>query len=174
MKRFIWIIFSTMISLLNAGETGEDSMVGSIAPDFTLNDENEQSHTLSDYRGQDVVVYFYPKDDTPGCTKEACGIRDGYKQFEKSAINVFGISFDGAESHRKFKEKYDLPFTLLSDLDKATAKRYGASGFFLPSRKTFLINKEGVVFKIYESVDVSSHAGDILKDYEEYYATTKP
>jgi len=165
------IIFMSMFSLGCAEET---SLSGTFAPDFTLNDEHGQSHTLSDYLGQDVVIYFYPKDDTPGCTKEACSIRDDYSTFEEKNIQVFGISFDDAASHQAFKEKYELPFTLLSDLDRNVAKLYSSAGLFLPKRKTFLINKAGIIFKIYDSVDVVSHAEDILKDFSEYYDGTKP
>ncbi len=143
----------------------EDLLTGKPAPDFTLRDEQGVSHQLSDYRGQNVVVYFYPKDDTPGCVKEACSIRDSFDSFEKNEITVFGISYDDAKSHRKFKKKYDLPFTLLSDTDKSTAKKYDAAGFLMPQRKTFLINKLGVIFKSYQSVDVTSHAQEILGEF---------
>ena len=171
MKRILGI---TLMALFSFGCAEESSLVDALAPDFTLNDENGQAHTLSDYIGQDVVIYFYPKDDTPGCIKEACSIRDDYASFEKRTIQVFGVSYDNATSHTKFIEKHDLPFTLLSDLDKSVAKLYGSAGIFLPKRKTFLINKEGVIFKVYNSVDVVSHAEDILKDYLDYYSEAKP
>ena len=140
--------------------------VGDLAPDFSMTDQNKKNHTLSDYRGQKVVVYFYPKDDTPGCTKEACSIRDDYKLYESSEIKVFGVSYDDAESHAKFAKKYDIPFTLLSDTDKSVSKAYGSAGLFFPSRKTYLIDEEGILVKIYENVDVTSHGSQILSDFK--------
>jgi thioredoxin-dependent peroxiredoxin len=162
-------ILSSNYELAWFGSVSTDAS-GYLAPDFTLNDENEQAHHLADYVGQDIVVYFYPKDDTPGCVKEACSIRDGYSLFEERKIKVFGISYDTAASHKKFKDKHNLPFTLLSDTSKSVAKQYGSAGLFLPKRKTFLINKEGLIFKTYNDVDVTSHADDILNDFQKYYS----
>ncbi len=142
------------------------SLTGELAPDFTMVDQDGKSHTLSEYRGQKVVVYFYPKDDTPGCTKEACSIRDDFAQFQKNGIKVFGVSFDDTKSHKKFAEKYDIPFPLLSDSDKSVAKAYGAGGVFFPSRKTYLIDTAGILVKSYENVDVTSHGPQILADFE--------
>jgi len=102
--------------------------VGDLAPDFELPDENGQRHKLSDFRGRRVVVYFYPADDTAGCTKQACGFRDAYADIEEKNALVIGISPDGAESHRKFKTKYNLPFVLLSDVDHKVMDRYGVWG----------------------------------------------
>jgi peroxiredoxin Q/BCP len=130
-------------------------------------DENGQIHTLSEYRGQRVVVYFYPKDDTPGCTKEACGIRDNYSDFTDNQIVVFGVSYDNASSHRKFKKKFDIPFHLLTDIDKSVSKAYGSDGIFFPSRKTYLISEDGTILKIYDKVDVLNHADDILRSFSE-------
>ena len=139
--------------------------VGDPAPDFSLPDENGKMHSLSQYRGQKIVVYFYPKDDTPGCTKEACGIRDEFSSFVDNQIVVFGISYDNASSHRKFKKKFDLPFHLLSDEDKSVSKLYGADGTFFPSRKTYLIDEDGKLLKIYDKVNVLNHAEDILRTF---------
>ena len=139
--------------------------VGDAAPDFKLEDQDGKLHSLKDYAGQKVVVYFYPKDDTPGCTSEACSIRDDYGLFEKHEIMVFGISYDDAESHRKFREKHDLPFTLLSDSDKSVSAAYDSKGMMFAKRKTFLINEQGKLIKIYENVDVSTHGADILADF---------
>lgn len=136
--------------------------VGHQAPDFTLPDQDGNLHTLSDYLGQKVVVYFYPKDNTPGCTKEACNFRDNYFMFSEKNIQVFGISYDSEKSHQKFREKYELPLTLLSDRDKSVSALYGTKGWFMPKRKTFLINEEGIIEKIYEQVTVTSHGEDIL------------
>ncbi len=139
--------------------------VGDPAPDFSLPDENGQMHYLAQYRGQKVVVYFYPKDDTPGCTKEACGIRDNYDDFTDSGIVVFGVSYDNASSHRKFKKKFDIPFHLLTDKDKSVSKAYGADGMFFPSRKTYLIGEDGTLVKIYDKVNVLKHADEILRTF---------
>lgn len=131
-----------------------------VAPDFTLVDENNVSHSLSDYIGEHVLLYFYPKDDTPGCTKEACAIRDVYDEFEKKGIKVLGVSADSPESHKKFKAKYELPFTLLSDKKKEVIKLYGAS-----SRISYLIDPMGFIAKTYPKVDPTTHAETILKDF---------
>ena len=159
------IIASFMILGMTVGASGALT-VGTQAPDFTLLDQDGNSHSLSDYKGQKVVVYFYPKDDTPGCTKEACSIRDDYEMFEKAGIKVFGVSYDDTKSHKAFADKYNLPFSLLSDTSKEVSELYGTKGMFVPSRKTFLIDSEGVLRKIYENVDVTTHGADILADFE--------
>ena len=141
--------------------------IGKMAPDFTLKDQNNTEHTLSDYFGKKIVVYFYPKDDTPGCTKEACSIRDNFGKFEENDITVFGISYDSPKSHKKFAEKYDLPFTLLSDQDKTVAKAYDSDGLLMAKRNTFLIGSDGKIFKIYKKVDVTTHTQNILRDFSE-------
>ena len=141
--------------------------VGELAPDFSLSDQDGNVQTLSAYRGQKVVVYFYPKDDTPGCTKEACSIRDDFTMFQDARIIVFGISYDDAESHREFQAKYHLPFILLSDTDKSVSKSYESQGMFFASRKTFLIDENGILVKIYEYVDVSTHGKDIIAAFAE-------
>ncbi len=139
--------------------------IGDVAPDFNLIDQNEKEHKLSDYFGEKIVVYFYPKDDTPGCTKEACSIRDNFTQFKENNIIVFGISYDSPRSHKKFAEKYNLPFILLSDSAKSVARLYNSKGLFMAKRNTFLIDKEGKIFKIYKKVDVSTHTESILNDF---------
>jgi len=123
-------------------------------------------HSLAQYRGQKVMVYFYPKDETPGCIKEACGIRDSYSQFNDQKIVVLGISYDDANSHKKFQDKYNLPFHLLTDGDKSVSKLYGADGMFFPSRKTYLIDEDGVLLKIYDQINVINHAEEILRYFE--------
>ncbi len=135
---------------------------GDIAPDFVLADDSGVEHRLSDYRGQPVVVYFYPKDDTPGCTKEACAFRNDYTGFKELEVRIFGISYDMPESHRRFKAKYDIPFTLLSDTDKSVAKSYGAAGLIFPKRATFIIDESGKISKVYEKVSVTTHSREIL------------
>lgn len=139
---------------------------GDLAPNFTLLDQNKVEHTLADYFGQKIVVYFYPKDDTPDCTKEACSIRDNFSLFEQNGIIVFGISYDSPKSHKKFAEKYNLPFTLLSDKDKKVAKLYDSAGVLMAKRNTYLIDSDGKFFKIYKNVDVTTHTKNILDDFE--------
>ena len=141
---------------------------GDEAPDFTLADQDGVEHTLSDYQGQKVLVYFYPKDDTPGCTKEACGLRDAYAEYEAANIVILGISYDNAESHRQFREKHSLPFTLLSDTEKKVAAAYGTRGIYpLAIRRSFLIDEEGRIKKIIKDVDVTTHSQDVLKHFRE-------
>jgi peroxiredoxin Q/BCP len=145
--------------------------IGTKAPDFALPDQDGKIHRLSDYRGKQVVLYFYPKDDTPGCTKEACGFRDSFAEFKKAGITVFGVSADDAGSHRKFREKYELPFTLLADTDKKTIKDYGVwvekqnygKKYWGIARMTFLIDKNGNVMHVYRKVAPEKHADEILE-----------
>lgn len=136
---------------------------GGLAPDFTLPDQNGMMHTLSDYRGQNVLIYFYPKDFTPGCTKQACGVRDSYGQFQASNIVVLGISYDSQESHQAFIDKHNLPFSLLSDETHEVAELYGTKGRYpMAIRRSFLIDSNGRIIKILADVDVTSHAQDVL------------
>lgn len=139
--------------------------VGYQAPDFTLRDQAGNFHTLSKMSGKKVVIYFYPKDDTPGCTKQACSLRDGFADLKAADITIWGISYDSPESHQEFKKKYALPFPLLSDADKSVSKLYDADGWFMPSRVTILIDKDGVVIDILKDIDVSSHADQIIKAF---------
>lgn len=148
--------------------------IGQSAPNFTLPDQNGKDHKLSDYKGSWVLVYFYPKDDTPGCTKEACSIRDNFPKFKKSKAIVLGVSVDSVKSHAKFAEKYDLPFILLSDEDKKVVKKYGvwAKKKFMGKeymgtvRTSFLIDPAGKIAKIYEKVNPETHAEEVLKDLQ--------
>ncbi len=143
---------------------------GDLAPEFTLLDAEEQTVSLNDFRGQPVVLYFYPRDNTPGCTKEACGFRDLYPDFETRNIIVLGISTDDAKSHRKFITKHQLPFRLLCDPEAKVATAYGSYGlkkfmgreFMGVYRHTFLINSEGRILKIYRKVKPEPHAAEIL------------
>ena len=142
------------------------------APDFKLLDQEGKEHKLSDYLGKWVLLYFYPKDDTPGCTKEACAIRDDFPDFKKLKITVFGISADSSKSHQKFVDKYDLPFTLLSDEDKKIINKYGVWGkkkfmgreYMGIFRTSFLIHPSGKIAKVYESVKPETHASEVLSD----------
>ena len=131
-------------------------------------------HSLSHYQGQWVLLYFYPKDDTAGCTKEACGIRDAFPDYQKSKIAVLGVSVDPVKSHKKFQEKYKLPFTLLSDEEKKVVKKYGVWGekkfmgrtYMGTYRTSFLIDPRGSIAKIYERVAPEAHAQDVIGDAE--------
>jgi len=143
---------------------------GDPAPEFTLADEEGQMHNLSDYRGNPVVLYFYPKDDTPGCTKEACGFRDDYSAYEKAGVKILGVSPDNSKSHAKFKAKYELPFTLLADPDHEVLKSYGVWGLKKSfgreyegvNRTTFLIGEDGEILKVYKKVKPANHSAEIL------------
>jgi len=154
---------------------GEDAMpvnVGDTSPDFEVKDDTGKMRTLSEFRGKKVVLYFYPKDNTPGCTKEACSFRDGYGILQEAGIVILGVSFDSPESHRKFKEKQKLPFILLSDEKKEVAEAYDASGGLLGSlaakRYTYLIDEHGKIVHIFKKVDVKKHAEEVLQAFSEH------
>ena len=143
---------------------------GEPAPDFTTTTDAGERVSLSDFRGRPVVLYFYPKDDTPGCTAQACGIRDSYAEFERVGAVVLGISPDDEASHVKFKDKYGLPFTLLADPEHEVAerygiwaeKRYGGLTYWGVSRTTFLVAADGTVAKVMHDVEPDTHADDVL------------
>lgn len=145
--------------------------VGDTAPDFTLPDEKGGSIRLSDLKGQPVVLYFYPKDDTPGCTKEACNFRDDYDQFRALGAEVLGVSPDSPGSHAKFKEKYELPFPLLADESSNVCEAYGVWAqkqfrgreYMGVNRTTFLIDAEGKISHVFEDVDPEQHSGEVLQ-----------
>ncbi|MES2636924.1 MAG: peroxiredoxin [Pseudomonadota bacterium] len=151
--------YSTSVNHLKMGDN---------APSFTLNDAEGKSHALSDYAGQYLVLYFYPKDDTPGCTEEACQFRDDLQRLEKLGAKVVGVSVDDSSSHAEFAKKYHLPFPLLSDKDGEVAKKYNALtnlGFIkIAKRYTFLINPAGKLEKIYLDVKTSKHSQEIIDD----------
>lgn len=142
------------------------------APDFTLLGDDNKDYKLSDFLGKEVLIYFYPKDDTPGCTTEACEIRDNYKEMETLGLVVLGISPDDNKSHNKFKTKYKLPFTLLSDTDHKVCELYGvwAKKKFMGReymgvvRSSFLIDNKGKIKKIYEEVKPKEHAKEVIGD----------
>jgi len=147
--------------------------IGDIAPDFSLPDQNGTTVRLSDFKGQRVVIYFYPKDDTPGCTKEACNFRDQWGVLEQHGIAVLGISKDGAASHSKFIAKYNLPFTLLTDAEPCpVAESYGSYGlkkfmgreYMGMMRHTFVVDAEGRIAQTYLKVKAETMADDILRD----------
>lgn len=141
------------------------------APDFILMDDIGVERRLSDYRGKSILLYFYPKDDTPGCTTEACNFRDDYSEYEKMEITIVGISPDTVNKHTKFKEKHNLPFTLLADIDHKVSELYDVWGRkkFMGKeydgvfRTTFFIDKEGVIRKIFKNVKPAEHSKEVLR-----------
>lgn len=135
---------------------------GTKAPAFTTKDDQGNTVSLSDFAGKIVVMYFYPKDDTPGCTKEAQSFRDNYEEYQGKDMVVLGVSTDDEASHKAFKEKYGLPFQLLVDSDKAITKAYDVDGGGYAKRVTYIINGEGVITHVDENVQTSTHAQDIL------------
>lgn len=149
---------------------------GGFAPDFTLLDQGGKAHTLGDYRGRWVLLYFYPKDDTPGCTKEACALRDNFLDFGVLDAVVLGVSVDRVASHSKFVEKYNLPFTLLADEEKKVVELYGVwqlkkmmgREYMGTLRTSFLIDPAGKVAKIYTSVKPAEHALQVVNDLKKY------
>lgn len=149
--------------------------IGEKAPDFSLPDQNGDIHSLKDQKGKWVLLYFYPKDSTPGCTLEACSMRDHYPAFKKLGITVFGASVDSVKSHGKFAEKHELPFILLSDEEKSLVQNYGVWGkkkfmgreFTGTKRWSFLIDPNGIIRKIYEDVKPTAHAEQVLADLKE-------
>lgn len=147
-------------------------IVGQEAPTFMLPDQNGTMHSLSSYMGKWVLLYFYPKDDTPGCTIEACVIRDQFKDFERINAVILGVSTDSVQSHKKFSDTYKLPFTLLADEYKEVVGQYGVFGekkfmgktYIGTSRTSFLINPSGKIMKVYEKVKPEEHATEVLND----------
>ncbi|MBI5294243.1 MAG: thioredoxin-dependent thiol peroxidase [Chloroflexi bacterium] len=144
------------------------------APDFELIDDMNQTRRLSDFRGQRVVLYFYPKDDTPGCTKEACNFRDDYSAYEQAGVTVLGVSPDSVESHRKFKAKFQLPFALLADEGHKVCDAYGVWGpkKFMGKayegvlRTTFLIDPQGSILRVFENVRPAEHSAEVLAAFQ--------
>ncbi len=146
----------------------EDLTIGQAAPAFEMTDQYNKTQSLTDYRGKWLVLYFYPKDDTPGCTTEACNFRDDIVQIRELNAEVLGVSVDNAESHAKFAEKYGLPFPLLSDPDGTVAKQYGSLWKLGPikvaKRHTFIIDAEGNIARIYRSVSPENHSAEVIAD----------
>ena len=157
-----------MLMILNLlfGDTGLKP--GDEAPNFTLMDQDSVLHTLSDYRGKQVVLYFFPKAETPGWIKQACGFRDAFADFKDKGIKVFGVSYDSPKALKDFEENHHIPFIFLSDEKKIAGKAYGVNRYFFTSRKTFLIEKDGRILKIYDKVDLNSHPDDILNYFDEH------
>ncbi len=136
------------------------------AENFSLHDQNNTTHTLKQYQGSWVVLYFYPKDDTPGCTIEACTFRDSLAELQKRGVVILGVSKDSVASHKKFAEKYHLNFPILSDESKEVIKAYDAQGPLGTRRMTYLIDPKGEITKVYKNVNPTIHAGEILRDLQ--------
>jgi peroxiredoxin Q/BCP len=163
----IAVLFS-LLALTFAAFAGDQIAVGSTAPEFELADQTGQLHSLEDYRDQWVVLYFYPKDATPGCTTEACEFRDNIFAFKHANAQILGVSFDDVKSHQKFAENYNLPFPLLADVDGHAAKAYGVQtrmfGMKFAKRETFLIDPAGIVARHYKDVKPDTHSQQVLAD----------
>jgi peroxiredoxin Q/BCP len=148
---------------------------GTTAPAFRTKNADGEGVSLKDFRGQKVVLYFYPKDDTPGCTKEACSFRDAFSKFKKRDIKVLGVSPDSEASHKKFAAKHKLPFTLLADTDRSISEAYGVWGekkfmgrtYMGVRRMTFLIDEKGKIKKIFEKVKPEEHASEVLEAFDQ-------
>jgi peroxiredoxin Q/BCP len=152
--------------------------IGAPAPEFELPDQDGQLHSLEDYRDQWVVLYFYPKDETPGCTTQACEFRDNIFAFRKLNAQILGVSLDDVESHKKFSENHGLPFPLLADADGKTADAYGVKtkmmGWTVAKRQTFIVDPRGNIARHYDNVDPKTHAADVLADLETLGASAAP
>jgi thioredoxin-dependent peroxiredoxin len=161
-----------VLSVFTVAAAAQVPAVGSLAPEFSLPDQHGKLRSLSEWRGKWVVLYFYPKDDTPGCTEEACTFRDDLEQLSALEAQVVGISIDTSDSHKKFAEKYHLPFPLLADAKAEVATNYGVLSNWLviklAKRYTFLINPQGKIAKAYLSVDTSRHSAEILNDLKQF------
>ena len=163
------ILLSLLTLFLSAQVlAGDAPAIGSDAPSFNLQDQNGDWHKLEDYSGQWLAVYFYPRDDTPGCNTEACNFRDNIYAFKAIGAAVVGISVDDVESHKEFSDKYKLPFTILADEDSKAAEAYGVLRDYklvkLASRQSFLIDPAGKIAKHYATVDPDSHTDEVLTD----------
>lgn len=177
MKRYITVVvitviaFIAMATLSPPGAADQQVAVGSPAPEFELSDQNGQLHSLEDYREQWVVLYFYPKDETPGCTTEACEFRDNIFAFREVDAQILGVSLDDVESHKAFAENHGLPFPLLADSEGIAATAYGVKtqkfGMTMAKRQTFIIGPDGAIAKHYETVKPAEHPAQVLADLKD-------
>lgn len=171
-------IIAAVCALLTASVIEAAPRIGKPAPEFELPDQKGQLHSLEDYRDQWVVLYFYPKDETPGCITEACEFRDNIFAFKRINAQILGVSLDDVESHQKFAEKYSLPFPLLADPEGQAAETYGVKtkmfGMTVAKRQTFLIDPQGVIAKHYEKVSPAEHSMEVLADLKELGAIESP
>lgn len=180
MKRFTataligLIAIISLLTMSNGGVADDQPSVGSMAPEFELSDQDGELHSLEDYRNQWVVLYFYPKDETPGCTTEACEFRDNIFAYRELNAQILGVSLDDEASHKAFAENHGLPFPLLADTEGTTSSAYGVKtrmfGMSVAKRQTFLIDPEGKIAKHYEKVDPSAHSKQVLTDLKDLIA----
>ena len=165
------------LALAPSGSATDQPSVGGQAPEFELADQTGQLHSLEDYRGQWVVLYFYPKDETPGCTTEACEFRDNIFAFRDLNAQILGVSLDDVASHRDFAEKYSLPFPLLADTEGRTSDAYGVKtrmlGMTVAKRQTFVIGPDGTIVKHYEKVKPAEHSAEVIADLKSFGADLK-
>ena len=173
-----YLLLPLLLVWLGAYAEGEPPAVGAAAPEFKLQDQNGKWHELKDYRGKWVALYFYPKDQTPGCTKQACAFRDNVFAFRDAGAQILGVSVDDVDSHKKFSEKHGLPFPILADANKETTKKYGVLKTYLGTmelakRDTFLIDPQGKIVKHYPDVDPKGHSQIVLNDIKALQAQQK-
>jgi len=176
MKQFIQAMTVTfLLAGFGPAVMADDLVAGEAAPDFELPDQNGDMHSLEDYRDEWVALYFYPKDDTPGCTTEACEFRDDIFKFRRMGAQVLGVSLDDEASHKEFSEKFGLPFPLLADPEGTTADAYGVKtrwlGISVAKRQTFLIDPQGRIAKHYADVDPETHSAELLADLADLTGT---
>ena len=171
MKIIFWFMAAFGLAGLawaGAALSAELPQVGQLAPDFSVEDQNGTLRHLADYRGKWLVLYFYPKDETPGCTAEACAYRDDIQKIHQLGAAVLGVSIDDASSHAEFAKNHHLPFPLLADQDGAVSKKYGSEmnmlGFRIAKRNTFIIDPSGRIAKVYESVDAGRNPAQVIAD----------
>ncbi len=162
---------AVVLNFASPGIAGEQVAVGDAAPEFELSDQDGQLHSLEDYRDQWVILYFYPKDETPGCTTEACEFRDNIFAFRELHAQILGVSLDSVESHKNFAENHDLPFPLLADTEGETSTAYGVKtrmfGMTVAKRQTFIIGPDGKIAKHYATVKPDEHSAQVLADLKE-------
>jgi len=166
----ILLLIAAVLFAVAPAMAGDSPEIGSPAPDFKLQDQNGDWHELGDYRGQWLAVYFYPKDDTPGCTTEACNFRDNIYAFRAIGANVVGVSVDDVASHKAFADKHRLPFILLADPEGKMAEAYGVLRDWkllqIAARESFIVNPNGVIVKHYEDVDPDTHTDEVLAELQ--------
>lgn len=166
-------IFITLWLLGPMPAWGEAPVVGKPAPEFKAKTDNGKLISLKDLRGKWVVLYFYPKDDTPGCTIEAKSFRDLYSQFQKKGVIILGVSYDTLDSHQAFKRQYEIPYSLVADQDRKISKAYGVAGPYFADRTTYIIDPDGVLAKIYPNVNPSHHAKEVMDFFNSPQANKK-
>ena len=167
---FLLLVMQCVASLPVFSQGGGGVKNGAVAPDFTGKDQDGNTVSLSQYKGKKVVLYFYPKDDTPGCTAEACNLRDNYDSLTKAGYTILGVSTDDQRSHKDFQAKYNLPFTLIADVDKSITNQYGVwvekekdgQKYWGTARTTFIIDEKGIVVARIDKVDPKQHAQQVL------------